>query len=166
MNYSQITDDLYVGTTPSQADYERLRRLGVRLVINMRFVHGQRPRAGNPSMEYMRLRTFDSPLLPIPIAALVRGAQAAIEVLHRGGKVYAHCSRGRHRGVAMTAAILIARGLSADEAISLIKQKRAEADPEAGYIKRRILLFEQRWRERSPRGEGIGDGEAIGQRGE
>ncbi len=164
MNYSRITDDLYVGTTPSQADYARLRRLGVQLVINMRFVHGQRPEAGNPPMEYMRLRTFDSPLLPIPMAALMRGALAALVVMHRGGKVYAHCSRGRHRGVAMSAAILIASGLSADEAINLIKQQRAEADPEAGYIKRRILLFEQRWRERAPRGEAVGDGEEIGQR--
>ncbi len=149
MNYSQIADDLYLGTTPSRADYELLRRLGIRLVINMRFWRGRAPGQGNPPLAYLRLRTFDSPLLPIPIEALMRGALAAVAVMRRGGKVYAHCSRGRHRGVAMAAAILIAKGLSAEEAIKLIKEQRAEADPEAGYIKRRILLFEERWREKA-----------------
>jgi hypothetical protein len=38
---------------------------------------------------------------------------AALETIRQGGKVYAHCQRGRHRGVAMGAAILIALGYSA-----------------------------------------------------
>ena len=36
MNFSQITDDLFIGTTPRRKDYDVLRGLGVRLVINMR----------------------------------------------------------------------------------------------------------------------------------
>ena len=36
MNFSPITGDLFIGTTPSTNDYNRLRDLGVRLVINMR----------------------------------------------------------------------------------------------------------------------------------
>ncbi len=45
----------------------------------------------------------------------------------------------------MAAAILIAQGMPADEAMRLIKAKRREADPEAAYIKRRIMLFAERW---------------------
>ena len=41
MNFSQITDDLFIGTTPLASDYDGLRQLGIRLIINMRFLeHG------------------------------------------------------------------------------------------------------------------------------
>ena len=161
MDYSQITDDLYLGTTPGPGGYELLRKLGIRLVLNMRFLRGRAPAVGNPPMAYLRLRTIDSPLFPIPIAALMRGAQTADQVLRSGGKVYVHCSRGRHRGVAMAAAVLIARGLSAEVAIRMIKDKRAQADPDAGYIRRRILLFEQGWRARASQGEGADEAEGM-----
>lgn len=151
MNYSQITEDLYVGTTPGSAYYDVLRRLGVRLIINMRFWHGRHPAGGNPPLEYLRLRTFDSPLVPIPMEAMMRGALAALPVMHDGGKVYVHCSRGRHRGVAMAAGILIAKGLSPEEATKLIKARRTDADPDAFHIRRRILLFAERWRQRASR---------------
>ena len=53
--------------------------------------------------------------------ALIRGTHAALGEIGRGGKVYTHCTRGRHRSVAMGAAILIAQGLSPDKAMGLIK---------------------------------------------
>ncbi len=146
MNYSQITQDLFVGTTPSAADYEMLRQMGIRLVVNMRWLHGKRPQDGEPRMEYMRLRTFDSPLLPIPMEALMRGASAGVDAIRRGGRVYVHCARGRHRGPAMAAAILIAGGMTAPDAIRLIKESRGQADPEVRYVRRRIELFAERWR--------------------
>lgn len=146
MNFSRITDDLYIGTTPGQADYEELRNLGIRLVINMRLGHGQPPGAGEPPIQFLRLRTFDTPLLPIPTEALMRGVRAALGVMSQGGKVYAHCSRGRHRGVAMAAAILVAKGWSPEDAMALIKSRRAEADPDAFYIRRRIMKFAEKWK--------------------
>ncbi len=145
MNFSQITEDLFIGTTPNQRDYDLLRGLGVRLVINMRFWHGPLPATGDPALHYLWLRTFDNPLLPIPIRALMRGAHSALDEMKRGGKVYAHCTRGRHRSVAMGAAILIAQGFSPEGAMILIKERRAVADPGAFYIRRRILLFARRW---------------------
>jgi protein tyrosine phosphatase (PTP) superfamily phosphohydrolase (DUF442 family) len=145
MDYSEITKQLYIGTTPSRLDYEELRDLGVQLVINMRFVRGRPPPAGDPPMRYMRLRTIDNPLFPIPIEALQRGARAGLSVLRAGGKVYVHCSRGRHRSIAMAAAILIASGLSPTEATSLIKRQRGAADPDATHIKPRILAFARSW---------------------
>jgi protein-tyrosine phosphatase len=75
----------------------------------------------------------------------MRGVHAALEVIHSGGKVYVHCAHGRHRSVAMGAAILIAQGMDAHEAISLIKEHRSAADPNVFYIRRRILLFARRW---------------------
>jgi len=150
MDFSQITDQLYVGTTPRRGDYEMLRGLGIQLVINMRFLRGRAPADGKPTMRYMRLRTADNPMLPIPTEVLMRGTRAALEVIRRGGKVYVHCSRGRHRSVAMAAAILIAQGRSPEKAMELLKTQRAAADPDARHIQPRIIEFAQRWRELKP----------------
>lgn len=150
MDYSKITDQLYVGTSPSQRDYEELRELGVQLVINMRLLRGRGPARGDSSPKYLRLRTMDHPWVPIPTQALIRGTQEALRTMEQGGKVYAHCSRGRHRSVAMAAAILIAQGNTAEDAIELVKQGRAAADPDAAHIKPRILEFEKKWNERGP----------------
>jgi dual specificity MAP kinase phosphatase len=149
MDYSQINDALFIGTTPSRADYDLLRKLGVQLVINMRFLRGHGPARGQPAVEYLRLRTFDNPLLPIPTAALMRGTRRALGVIGRGGKVYVHCSRGRHRSVAMAAAILIAQGMKPEHAMQLLKKKRAVADPGAAHIQARILDFARCWKTRA-----------------
>ncbi len=145
MKFSKITDDLYIGDTPVVQDYDLLRKLGVRLVINMRFEQGPAPDPGRPPLDFLWLRTFDTPFLPIPIQALYKGARAALETIQAGGKVYAHCAKGRHRGVAMGAAILIAQGLGASEAMQLIQARRPLADPGAFYIRSRILRFARRF---------------------
>jgi protein-tyrosine phosphatase len=145
VNFSEITENLWIGTTPGTGDYDMLRRRGVRLVINMRFGHKPTPDLGEPPLDNLWLRTFDSPIIPIPVRALTRGVQAALEVMSDGGKVYAHCARGRHRSVAMGAAILIAQGLSPESAMSLIKARRSVADPYIFYIRRRITLFARKW---------------------
>jgi hypothetical protein len=152
--YSQITDSLFIGRPPSEGDDDLLRRLGVRLVICMRFLR-RPPLVTDPLLHYLWLPTFDSPLLPIPVRVLEHGATAALEVLGMGGKVYTYCARGRHRSVAMGAAILIAQGLSADQAIRLIKERRAAADPDAYHIRQRIRLFAQRWKDSAQNDWGI-----------
>jgi len=76
----------------------------------------------------------------------MEGVQAALPVIQSGGRVLTHCHRGRHRGVAMAAAILIAMGYSADEAMRLLRDRRAIAHPEAWYIRRQIQKFEKHWR--------------------
>jgi protein tyrosine phosphatase (PTP) superfamily phosphohydrolase (DUF442 family) len=145
MDFSRITDSLYVGTTPTQEDFRRLHELGVRLVINMRLLFGQAPSRALSSIRYVRLRTFDNPLLPIPSAALVHGTRTALEVVAQGGVVYTHCSRGRHRSVAMAAAILIAQGYTPEGAMQRIREQRAVADPGASHIQPRILEFARVW---------------------
>ncbi len=145
MDYSQINDVLYIGTTPGASEYSLLEALGVRLVINMRL---ERPPYRNrhaPSLRVLWLPSLDSPLFPIPMGAFERGVRAALETIQKGGKVYVHCSAGRHRGVAIGAAILIALGHTPEQAMALIKEKRRIADPDIWYIRRRILRFAQIW---------------------
>ena len=145
MNFSSITEDLFIGTSPNRRDFETLRDLGVSLVINMRWTPGPRPLVGDPFMRYMWLHTFDNPVLPIPLRSLIRGVHEALREIQSGGKVYTHCARGRHRSVVMAAAILIAQGTDPLEAVRLIKERRPVADPDVFYIRRRIDLFARRW---------------------
>lgn len=146
MNFSPITDDLFIGTTPSTEDYNHLRDLGVRLVINMRFSIGPRPDLHHTPIQTLWLRSIDSPFFPIAIHKLIRGAHSALNVIHHQGKVYTHCAYGRHRGVTMGACILIAQGMSPLAAMELIKEKRPQADPDAFYIRPRIMKFAKEWK--------------------
>ncbi len=150
MNFSTITDSLLVGTAPGRRDFDLLRDMGVSLVINMRWMPGPRPPVGDPMLRYAWFRTFDNPLLPIPLRALVQGVQLALEEIKAGGKVYTHCAAGRHRSVAMAAAILIAQGLAPEGAMDLIKERRPVADPQAYHIRRCIVKFAQQWETMQP----------------
>ena len=77
---------------------------------------------------------------------LEKGVLAALPVIKRGDSVLVHCKAGVHRSVAQAACVLIGMGYTANDAIRLIKEKRAVADPEARHILPRILKFESYWR--------------------
>lgn len=145
MDYSQITDWLYIGTTPQPEDYPLLHSLGVRLVINMRVEKRPVPDSQDTGLRFLWLPTFDSPIIPIPIRALQKGVQEALDTIEEDDKVYVHCAAGAHRGVAMGSAILIAKGYSPQEAMERIKANRPNADPDIWYIRRRILRFADSW---------------------
>ncbi len=61
------------------------------------------------------------------------------------GPSLVHCKAGVHRSVAQAACVLIGMGYSADDAMALIKEKRAVADPDVSYIQKRIRKFERQW---------------------
>ena len=145
MDFSQITNDLFIGTHPDAADYDRLRDLGVRLVINMRFARGPYPDPHPEAIQLLWLRSIDSPFIAISLQKLVEGTHRALETIRNGGKVYTHCVKGRHRSVAMGAAILIAQGYTPESAMQLIKQQRPISDPDMFYIRSRIFQFARRW---------------------
>jgi protein tyrosine phosphatase (PTP) superfamily phosphohydrolase (DUF442 family) len=145
MDISKITDQLYIAAHPKAEDVNAIRDMNVRLILNMIFI---RPVDvyRNPPFRMLTLRTFDSIFLPIPIGKLVRGVKAALPVIKGGESILVYCREGRHRSVAMAAAVLIGIGNSADEAMQLISLKRSKADPYAWHIQRRIRKFEEVWR--------------------
>ena len=145
-NFSNITDDLFIGTTPLASDYDGLRELGIRLVINMRLTRGPYPDLHHTPIKWLWLRTIDSPFFPLPISKLMAGARAALETIRMEGKVYVHCAYGRHRGPAMGACVLIAQGYDPGTAMNLVAENRAVADPYAYHIRPRILRFAQEWK--------------------
>ena len=70
---------------------------------------------------------------------------AALPVIGEEQAVAVHCSRGRHRSVAMACAILIAMDYSAEAATLIVNEKRPQADPQIWYIRSPILHFEEHW---------------------
>lgn len=145
LDFSQITEYLFIGTTPRSEAYHMLRELGVELVINMRMERPPYRDSHDPPLQALWLPTFDSPFIPIPLSVLERGVNAAMPVIENGRKVYVHCAAGAHRGVAMGAAILISQGYTPEEAMNLIKEHREAADPDIWYIRRQIIRFASRW---------------------
>jgi protein-tyrosine phosphatase len=119
--------------------------MNVRLILSMHWIRPSRL-LGHPPVRLLWLPTFDKPFLPMPIPTLQRGVEAALPVIREGYRVLVHCRAGVHRSVAMACCVLIGMGQSADDAMQLVKQRRAVADPHAWYIERRIYKFEQVWR--------------------
>jgi protein tyrosine phosphatase (PTP) superfamily phosphohydrolase (DUF442 family) len=145
MDYSKITEQLYIGRTPSTKDYALLHDLGVTLVINMRIgMPPQRDPHAKP-VKSIWLPWIDSPFFPIPMRFLMYGAQEALKTMEAGGAVYTHCAHGRHRGPAMGACILVAQGKAVEAAIQLIRQQRPAADPGVWYVRSRIVKFSHKW---------------------
>lgn len=144
MDISQINDYLYIASLPRAEDAEAIRDRNVSLIINMIFI---RPPSvyTQPPFRMLTLRTFDFVLLPIPIAKLRKGVEVALPVIQDGESVLIYCHAGRHRSVAMGACILIAMGYTADEAMQIVREGRAVADPHAGHIERQIRKFEDEW---------------------
>ena len=141
---SQITEYLYISAFPRGEHVAEIVASGVRLVLSM---HWMRPTKmlGKPPVELLWLPTFDNIFLPMPIRTLNKGVQAALPVIENGDSILVHCKSGKHRSVAQAACVLIAMDYTADEAMQLIKEKRAIADPDAWHIHRRIRKFEKQW---------------------
>jgi hypothetical protein len=145
---SAITDQLFIAVRPRARHMEHVRGLGVDLVLSMIWFAPPRELT-RPPFALRRLPMIDNPLFPLPMWELRRGVDAALPVLEAGGRVLVYCRGGIHRSVAMACCILIARGMSADAAMDLVKQQRPIADPRAWYIARRIRAFERDWHERN-----------------
>ena len=142
MEISEITDYLYIAPRKAVVEQDGLKDLEPGLLIDM-IAYRRPPRLPEGlQTKTLWLRTFDFPLLPIPVRTLRRGVEAALPVIQSGRSVLVYCDAGRRRSVAMAAAILIAKGYTAHEAMELITEKRAVADPWAGHIQRQIRKYE------------------------
>jgi hypothetical protein len=142
---SQITEALYISAWPRGEHAAEIRALGVRLILSMHWLHPAKT-VGHAPVRLLWLPTVDTPWTPMPMFLLRRGVRAALPVIGDGEGVLVHCKSGLHRSVAMACCVLIGLGYTAQEAMRLVKDRRAVADPDAWYIRRRICRFEQEWR--------------------
>jgi len=143
MDISKITPYLYVSSMLQAEHLDELPARNIQLAISM--IAGLPPPAQS-SFNILWLQTCDSIFIPIPMKELMSGVQKALPIIQSGQSVLVYCAKGRHRSIAMAAAILIAMGYTARKAIDLICVQRTIADPQARHIARRIRKFEKRWR--------------------
>jgi hypothetical protein len=141
---SPITDYLYISAWPRGDHVDEIRAMNVRLILSMHWIKPAR-NLGDEPIRLLWLPTIDNPLFPMPIRSFELGVKAALPVIKDGYRVLAHCRAGVHRSVAMACCVLIGMGFIAEDAMRLVKEKRGVADPNVGYIRNRILKFEQQW---------------------
>ena len=140
---SRITDDVFISAWPEGEHADEILDLNIRLILSMHWMRPSRT-LHRPPLRVLWLPTIDTPFTPMPIATLQRGVEAALPIILRDGRaVLCHCRAGVHRSVAMACCVLIGMGHSAEEAMRLVQEKRAVADPYIWYIRRRILEFEK-----------------------
>ena len=78
---------------------------------------------------------------------LYRGVDWVLDHVARGGRAYLHCEHGVGRGPLMGCAVLIAQGLTAADALHLVKARRWQAMPNDRQLAA-LVEFEHGWRER------------------
>jgi protein-tyrosine phosphatase len=141
---SRLTDLLFLSGLPDAKDRDKILGLNIHLILCMHWI---RPVQAlySPPLRLVWLPTLDSPLAPISIHTLQRGVNHALPVMLEEHGVLVHCKYGVHRSVAMACCILVAMGYCAESAMRLAKEARMVADPDAPYIKNRILSFEDSW---------------------
>lgn len=125
LDYSAITDNLYVGKTPHGKDYQMLKGQGVALVINMRLEWPITQLRMHDNLEEVWVPSIDSRYLPLRKKKILQVAGKALEVLKSGGKVYVFCRHGHHRSVVMAATILLLQGHKPEAVLGLFKKTRS-----------------------------------------
>lgn len=141
LNMSWITPLLAVGGRVLPGDIPRLAKVGVGAVVDTRSEHKDDAAAlAARDIAFLYLPTQDT--TPLSHEQLVRGVAWVNEQLAAGRRVLIHCEHGVGRSVLLTAAALVARGMSAHEAMRLIQRRRWQAAPNHRQM-RRLLDFER-----------------------
>lgn len=147
LDYSPITENLFIGAWPTKYHVETIESLDVKLIVST-ILETPDKELGQPPLSLVRVRATDlGKRLIFPTGQILKGVEAALPVLQAGDGVMVFCKAGKHRSATMTACILVGMGYSAEEAIRTVEENRAEADFKASH-RERIKSFEATWRER------------------
>lgn len=145
LQYSRVTESLYVGPQHRAGGKRALIHAGITHIVNMRSefddaAHGLTLDDARPShplqdaqdKKYCYLPTpDDEPISPEHIANGITFIDGAIR---GGGVVYIHCSAGVGRAPSMAAAYLISTGWGVEDALALIRKARPFIRPTATQI--------------------------------
>lgn len=145
LNMSWVTPQLAVGGRIHPEDIGRLARSGVTCVVDTRSEYKDDEQAlAAEGISLLYLPTPDTQ--PLTLADLQRGAEWVNQRLAHGDRVLIHCEHGVGRSVLLTAASLVADGMSAHEAVQLVQRRRWQAAPNHRQLVR-LQEFERAARE-------------------
>jgi len=131
MDFDQITESLYVGGRFNPGDWQIMSALGVTVDINL-MVEGQDRFPGAAPEVYLWLPTPDW-FGPSPVNLRI-GADFIDTMIRQQRKVYVHCSSGAGRAPTLAIAYLMLIGMSLEDALALMKNKRSVTNPNQTQI--------------------------------
>jgi protein tyrosine phosphatase (PTP) superfamily phosphohydrolase (DUF442 family) len=128
LNLSWVTPQLAVGGRIRPQDIPRLAAIGVTRVVDTRAEHRDDEAAlAAHGIRLLYLPTPDT--RPLTVEQLRAGTDWITRALAQGERVLIHCEHGVGRSVLLTAAALVAGGLSAEEAMRVVRAARWQAAP-------------------------------------
>ena len=94
LEYSQITDDLYIGAWPTKYNLDTIQSLGITLVLST-ILESVDKELGQPPLRLVKMRMSDAiPKRPYyPTKTLMRGVNAAMEAFEKSPYTGDHCRR-------------------------------------------------------------------------
>jgi protein tyrosine phosphatase (PTP) superfamily phosphohydrolase (DUF442 family) len=135
LNMSWVTPQLAVGGRVRPEDVGRLARSGVTAVVDTRSESKDDEQAlASEGIRLLYLPTPDTQ--PLSLDDLQRGAEWINRQIAADGRVLIHCEHGVGRSVLLTAAALVADGMSAHDAVALVQRQRWQAAPNHRQIVR------------------------------
>ena len=148
LDYSQITENLYIGAWPTKYHREKIIALGVTLIVSTILERTDKELNQAP-LTLVRTHATDlGPRLIFPTGQILKGVEPAVAAIQKGHKVMAFCKAGKHRSATMSACILVGLGHPADEAIKIVEAGREEAEIKETH-RQAIHKFEETWRKRN-----------------
>lgn len=131
LRYSRITHSLFLGGQFGVRGLDRLERLGVTAVVNLRDEFDDAVAEIAPA-RYLYLPVVDD--TPPTLEQLLRGVEFIRRELRAGGRVYVHCMLGVGRSATLVAAYLVASGMTPEHAWSAIRSRRPFIAPTEGQM--------------------------------
>ncbi len=135
LNMSWVTEHLAVGGRVRPVDIPALARTGITYVVDTRSEYCDDAQAlAREHIELLHLPAPDTQSLTIE--QLRQGATWVHEKIEQGGRCLVHCEHGVGRSVLLTCAVLVYRGLHAQDALALVQEKRWQAAPNHRQVAR------------------------------
>ncbi len=135
MDLTWVTDRIALGGGIwNDQNMGQLVRLGVTHIINMQVEFDDRPLAKPYAVSVLHNPTDDD-FQPKPPELFQPAVEFALQALDDAdSKIFIHCAAGVHRAPMMTLAILRVQGLSLDDAMDLIQDRRYVVDFADVYV--------------------------------
>lgn len=123
MNYSQVTDQIFVGTNACcKTHFDTvLLHLGISADISLESENIDAPWG---IKYFLWLPTVDH--TAPTMEALALGVQMLRFCIDRGMKIYIHCKNGHGRAPTLLAAYFVSQGMSVEKAVKMIQKQRRE----------------------------------------
>jgi protein tyrosine phosphatase (PTP) superfamily phosphohydrolase (DUF442 family) len=132
---SWVADDLAIGGRILDREWSGLAAGGIQAVVDCRQEgRDPEPLLATLGMTFLHVPTPDSGnFTPLQVSETVGWIE---QRWAEGQRVLVHCQAGKGRSVLIGAAALSRRGLTAEEAVSLIRQRRPIITPTPGQLAR------------------------------